>query len=85
MRKLIMVFLLFFITGCGKHEIEDYKIVSGIAIDFQDNNYNLTLEVVKGEKTDADFIEKLKTFISCVWSFLVANCVNLLKIYFKFI
>lgn len=55
MRKLIMVFLLFFITGCGKHEIEDYKIVSGIAIDFQDNNYNLTLEVVKGEKTDADF------------------------------
>lgn len=65
---IVILFLVcFFITDVV---LDNWKI-------FENIDY-----LKKLQKTDADFIEKLKTFISCVWSFLVANCVNLLKIYF---
>lgn len=52
----ILLFIsLLFLTGCNMLEIEDYAIVAGIGIDFQNNQYEITYEIYEekdGQTTD---------------------------------
>ncbi len=56
MNKLFIILLcfIFFLTGCSMNEIEEYSIVAGIAIDYEDEQYEVTYEIYKennGETT----------------------------------
>jgi len=54
MKKLILLFtLIFLITGCYDNiELDDLAIVSGVGIDYKDNNFHLTYEILSDVKTE---------------------------------
>ncbi len=54
MKKIIFLFIcLFLITGCYDYqELNDRAIVSGISIDFQEENYIINYEILNSEKSD---------------------------------
>ena len=69
MKKVILIIILLFITGCHSYnEPDKLAIISTIALDYYDNNYHLILEIEesanKGEissylaKSSAETIEK---------------------------
>lgn len=47
MNKIILIFIIFsfILTGCSLYEIEDYSVVAGIGIDYQDEIFTVTLEI----------------------------------------
>ena len=54
MKKIIILFLtLIIITGCYDNvELDDLSLVTGIGIDYKDNNYFLTYEILNDNKSD---------------------------------
>lgn len=63
MNKIKIIYLLFFLllTGCTMNEIEEYSIVAGIGIDYNDGLYQVTYEIYKennGETTSLTSIIK---------------------------
>ena len=60
MKKIILIILVMFSTGCYDYkELNDLAIISGIAIDYDNNNYNISLEVLNDNTKDEEsyFIE----------------------------
>ena len=50
MKKIILLLLsILLLTGCDYIEIEDLVIITGIIIDYKDNNYVLTSQVLENE------------------------------------
>lgn len=73
MKKIILIFMIFFLTSCKDYkEINDLAIITGIAIDYIDNNYILNTEVIindtksetKTYKTNGKTIEEAISKIS---------------------
>lgn len=57
MKKIIFLLLLipFFITGCFDYkEVNDLAFISAIGIDYEDDKYNLTFEVLTGQNYDTE-------------------------------
>ena len=54
MKKIILLFgCLFLFTGCYDYqELSDINIVNGIAIDYQDDEYIVSFEIIKNETSD---------------------------------
>lgn len=54
MKKIIILIILFlFITGCYNYkEINNLAIVSSLAIDYQENNFKIIIEIVENRKDD---------------------------------
>lgn len=54
MKKIILLFIsLFLFTGCYDYqELSDINIVNGIAIDYQDGEYQVSFEIIKNEASD---------------------------------
>ena len=51
MKKIILILLLLTLTGCKDYtEINDLAIVSGIIIDYVDNKYEITSELIINDK-----------------------------------
>ncbi len=52
MKKIIFIIIsLFFVTGCYDYrELNDMSVVSGIGIDYIDNEYKVYLEIIKSTK-----------------------------------
>lgn len=74
-KKIIfIVLIMFMLTGCSMNEIEEYAIVSGIGIDYNDNKFIVTYEIYKennGQTTSLTSITKSgegKTLSSAVSS-----------------
>ena len=54
MKKIILIITLFFLTGCYDYkEINDLAIISAIGVDYQNDEYIITLEVLN-DQTDKD-------------------------------
>ena len=53
MKKLLLIIIsLCFLTGCYNYnELEDLSVVSSMIIDYQDDNYLISLEVYDNKKT----------------------------------
>ena len=63
-RKIIIVILVMLIlTGCKLKEIEDYAIVSGIGIDYIDDEYHISFEIF--EENNGETID-LTSKVICV-------------------
>lgn len=61
MKKIILISLLFLLTGCYDYkEINDLAIISAIGIDYKDDEYVITLEVFN-DQNDKDS-SKIKTY-----------------------
>lgn len=66
-KKILIIFLLFtiiFLPGCFALEIEDYSIVAGIGIDYNNNEYQVTYEIYEennGQTTNLSSITKSET------------------------
>ena len=61
MKKIILISLLFLLTGCYDYkEINDLAIISAIGIDYKDGEYVITLEVLN-DQNDKDS-SKIKTY-----------------------
>ena len=56
MKKILIIYvLLFYLTGCWNYrELNDYAIVTGMAIDYADNKYEVSLLFSSSKKTDKD-------------------------------
>lgn len=55
MKKLILLILPFFLCGCYNYiEIDELAVVSLIAIDYQDNEYNITIEIRENKKDNEE-------------------------------
>ncbi len=56
MKKILIIYvLLFYLTGCWNYrELNDYAIVTGMAIDYTDNKYEVSLLFSSSKKTDKD-------------------------------
>lgn len=54
MKKIIILLsLIFLLTGCYDNiELDDLAIVSGVGIDYKDDNFYLTYEILSDTKTD---------------------------------
>ena len=61
MKKIILISFLFLLTGCYDYkEINDLAIISAIGIDYKDDEYVITLEVLN-DQNDKDS-SKIKTY-----------------------
>ena len=61
MKKIILIIALFLLTGCYDYkEINNLGIISAVGIDYQDDEYIVTLEVLN-DQTDKDS-NKIKTY-----------------------
>lgn len=56
MKKILLIsILLFLLTGCWNYrELNDYAIVTGMAIDYSDNKYEVSLLFSSSKKTDKE-------------------------------
>lgn len=56
MKKILLVFLFsLFLTGCWNYqELNDYAIVTGMAIDYENKEYEVSLLIANGNKKDED-------------------------------
>lgn len=56
MKKFIIILIsIFFLTGCYDNiELNDLAIISGVGIDYYDNNFHLTYEILNDSKTESD-------------------------------
>ena len=53
MKKVIILIIIFLLTGCYDNiELDDLSIVGGIGIDYIDDNYYLTYEILNNNKSD---------------------------------
>ena len=51
MKKIILLFMLLLLTGCKDYtEINDLGIISGMIIDYKDNKYEITTEIITNDK-----------------------------------
>lgn len=51
MKKIILIFILLLLSGCKDYtEVNDLGIISGIIIDYQDNKYKITSELIINDK-----------------------------------
>lgn len=51
MKKILIIIILLFLTGCYNYrELNDLAIVSAIAIDYKDNNFELSVQIVNPKK-----------------------------------
>lgn len=58
---ILLILLLIFTTGCTMYEIEDYFIVAGIGIDYNNNQFEVTYEIYEekdGQTTELSSIIK---------------------------
>lgn len=46
MKKIIIILILLFLTGCDYIELNDLSIIKSIAIDYQNNEYSLYAEII---------------------------------------
>lgn len=46
MKKIIILFLFIFLTGCDYIELNDLSIIKSIAIDYHENEYSLYAEII---------------------------------------
>lgn len=46
MKKIIILFIFLFLTGCDYIELNDLSIIKSIAIDYQENKYYLHAEII---------------------------------------
>lgn len=58
MKKILIILILILTTGCSYKELNDLAIVSGIGIDYKDNNYYLTAQIMDLEKGKNDETSK---------------------------
>lgn len=53
MKKIILIIIVMFSTGCYDYkELNNLAIISGIAIDYKDNNYIINLEILNDNTKD---------------------------------
>ncbi|MDD4188001.1 MAG: Ger(x)C family spore germination C-terminal domain-containing protein [Bacilli bacterium] len=51
MKKIIILFACLLLTGCYNYkEVSDLAFVSSLALDYQDNNFNIILEIEENQK-----------------------------------
>lgn len=89
MKKIILFFIcLIFFTGCYDYqELNDMNIVSGIGIDYKDDEYIVSLEMVESSKEDSG--SKIETNVINGKDKILANAINQAinnsdkKVYFK--
>lgn len=54
MKKIILLVLILLLTGCSDYvEINDLLIIGGIIIDYKDDNYILTTELISTDKNNS--------------------------------
>ncbi len=59
--KIILLFLsLFTLSGCITRELENYAIVSGLGIDYNDDEYEITMEILKQNEGEAVDMSSIK-------------------------
>jgi len=52
-KKILILFLFLFLTGCYNYtELNDLAIVTALGIDYHDNKYHVTIQVVNTKKTE---------------------------------
>ena len=55
MKKILIIFVLLFITGCWNYqELNEYAIVTGIAIDDNEGQYEISLLLSNGKKKEEE-------------------------------
>ena len=53
MKKLLIFFTLIILTGCWNYqELNDYAIVTGMAIDLNKDEYEVSLLIANGDKSE---------------------------------
>jgi len=64
MKKILLLLCIpFFLTGCfDYHELNARAIVSGVAIDWQDDEFLVTLEILNSKKSDSEKESTEKTY-----------------------
>lgn len=55
MKKFLILFLLFFLTGCWNYqELNEYAIVTGMAVDYKEGKYEVSFLIANGNKTEQE-------------------------------
>ena len=73
---LILLSIIFLMSGCYDYvEIDDLVIVTGILIDYNDNQYEVTSEVIENEKESKVkvFTTKCTTIDECIYNFGISD------------
>ena len=65
MKKIILIISLFMLTGCYDYqEINDLAIISAIGVDYKDDEYIITLEVLSDKVEDSGKLKKITKSIA---------------------
>ncbi len=55
MKKIIFICLFFLLTGCWNYqELNEYAIVTGMAVDFKDGKYEVSFLIANGNKSEQE-------------------------------
>ena len=49
MKKILLLLMILLLTGCDYVEINDLVIISGMIIDYKDNKYEITSQIIENE------------------------------------
>ena len=64
MKKILLLIIIIFMTGCyDYHEINETAIVCGIGLDYQDDYYILTYEILNIKSNSEDINNNEKKYI----------------------
>lgn len=75
MKKIILLIIILLLSSCYDYqELNDINIISSIGIDYKDNNYEVSLEIVNSEKDGSS--TKISTEIVKGTSDNIANAFN---------
>ena len=47
--KFLVLFLLLFLYGCKYHDVEDYSLVLGVSIDYENEGLVMGFEILERE------------------------------------
>ncbi len=65
MKKIILIILILFCTSCADYnDLNNLAIISGISIDYEDDEYNLAYEVLNVKSTNEEVSTKEKTYFA---------------------
>lgn len=67
MKKILLIIIMFIITSCNYTEINELEIITSMILDYKDNNYILTSQIVNSDNIINIYNTSGKTIDECIY------------------
>ena len=67
MKKILLIIIMFILTSCNYTEINELEIITSMILDYKDNNYILTSQIVNSDNIINIYNTSGKTIDECIY------------------